>query len=132
MTDWIRENGIDTLKIASVIYIFISMTYLGYLGMVRLNIARNKNPHKITKSVYFFAAPALVIFLVSDVILNLIMSVPFLQFPSFNKLLFTARLSHNVNHGRGYRKKLARYFCSELLDKFDVGSKHCDKWDGEK
>ena len=131
MTDWIRDNWLGTLKIASAIYIFISMTYLGYLGMVRLYIAKKKNPHKLTKSVYIFAGPALVIFLLSDVLLNLIMSIPFLQLPQFDKLLFTARLSHNVNHGRGYRKKLARYFCSELLDKFDFGQKHCDKWDGE-
>ena len=129
MTDWIRDNWLDTLKIALGIYVFISMTYLGYLGLVRLNIARKKDPSKINKSVYFFAMPAIIIFIVSDVMLNLIMSIPFLQLPRFDKLLFTARLSHNVNHGRGYRKKLARYFCSELLDKFDVNQKHCDEWE---
>lgn len=113
------------------IYLFLSFTYLGYLGMARLNIARKTHPDKITIPVYIFAVPALIAFLLADVVVNLLMSVVFLQLPELDKLLFTARLSYNANNGKGYRKPLARWFCKELLDRFDFKEKHCSCWEGD-
>ena len=113
------------------IYVFLSVVYLGYLGVARLNIARKVAPEKITVPVYVFGVPALLLFLIGDVVVNLIMSIIFLQLPRLDQLLFTARLSHNANHGKGYRKPLARWFCKELLDRFDFKEKHCECWDGD-
>ena len=113
------------------IYLFLSFTYLGYLGMARLNIARKTHPEKLTIPVYIFGVPALLFFAIADVIVNILMSVVFLQLPRFDQLFFTARLSYNANHGSGYRKPLARWFCRELLDRFDFKEKHCSCWDGD-
>jgi len=114
------------------IYVFISIVYLGYLGFARLNLARKTHPEKVTKIVTIFAVPALLLFAIGDVLVNLIMSVPFLQLPRLDQLFFTARLSHDVNNGKGYRKPLARFFCKELLDRFDFKEKHCECWEEDE
>lgn len=113
------------------LYLFLSFTYVWYLGMVRLNIARKENPEKLTKDVIFFALPFALIGLAADVLLNLTFgTVIFFQLPHPDRLLFTARISNNAQSNNAYRRKLARWFCG-LLDKFDWRNKHCECWEDD-
>lgn len=125
------------MKLALIIivgsYLFMSLVYLGYLGIARLNIALKTNPEKVNKAVKILATPAVIIFVLADVLLNVVFgTLMFLQLPKFKKLLFTARLSDNANNGRGFRKSLAKFWCRELLDRFDHQGRHCDCHEGSE
>lgn len=115
------------------VYLFLCFVYLWYLAVVRLNIAMKEEPEKVTTAVKVFAYPWLFFGLACDVVLGVVFgSILFLQLPSFDRLLFTAVLSYNANFGGGYRKKLARTICTELLDRFDWQRRHCECFEGSE
>lgn len=123
----------DILYWAVGIYAFLSFVYLWYLAVTRLNLALKQTPEVVTLPVKILAYPWLIVGLLCDVVLGLVGgSIIFLQLPSLNRVLFTAVLSYNANFGRGYRKNLARFFCRELLDRFDFNNRHCECFEGSE
>lgn len=62
--------------------------------------------------------------LVLDFLVNVIfMTILFVELP--HEWLVTARLSRHIKAPSGWRKAIAAWFCSTLLDKFDPSGCHC-------
>lgn len=97
------------------------ITWGWYLSIMHLKTARNQG--KLTKTAKVIAYPWLVIGLLVDVLFNLVVgTLVFAELP--REFLFTTRVSR-LNDDGGWRGKLSRWFCSELLDPFDPAGKHC-------
>lgn len=94
------------------------MTWIFFLAVMDLKKAREAGT--LTKTATFFAFGVLWIGYVLDMLFNLASSVLFLELP--REILFTARVSRHIK-GIGWRAKMARWFCENLLNPFDPG--HC-------
>lgn len=92
-----------------------------YLAIMQLDSA--KKAGRLSKTARRIAVPLLAVGLVVDVLFNLIWgTVLFLDVP--RELLFTSRVSR-LNDGDGWRGRMARWVCCELLDPFDPDGQHC-------
>jgi len=103
-------------------YLLAVVTWVLYLAIMSL-LPHRKDLHPVAK---FHAYALLTVGLIFDVILNITVgSVLFLEWPHYKRLLLTARLSHHVSEGRGWRFRLAHWICAHLLDQFDPNGGHC-------
>jgi len=110
---------------ASAGYALAFLTWVMYLAV--MNIARFRHDlYPIAKAhAYVLAAVALVF----DFLLNVVVgTVVFLKPPK--DLLLTGRLSRYILDPSEalWRRKLAGWICSRLLDQFDPYGHHCDSY----
>ena len=100
----------------------IYATWVFYTSVMCLRRARDEG--RITPVIRPVAVLTLYIGLILDMILNTIMSLPFLEFPRWleGEILLTSRLKRLVKGG-GWRAKQAKFWCSNFLEPFDQG--HC-------
>lgn len=97
------------------------ITWGWYLSIMHLKTARDHG--KLTKAAKVIAYPWLAVGLLVDALFNIVVgSIVFAERP--REFLFTTRVSR-LNDGSGWRGKLSRWFCKELLDPFDPAGKHC-------
>lgn len=95
--------------------------WLFYLAV--MNLKRANDANKLTNTAYYLGLPILIVGYTLDVLANMLpVSVLFLEFP--RELVVTARLSRHIQ-GDGWRSRLARWFCRNLLDQFDPSGCHC-------
>jgi hypothetical protein len=100
-------------------YLFMGFTWFGYLAMMHLK----HNEAHINKAVKFFGLPWAVFYYGVDVLFNMILgTIFFLEIP--REFLFTARVSRHLKD-EGFRGKIARFFCRNMLDPFDPSGTHC-------
>lgn len=72
------------------------------------------------------AVPVVLAGYLLDVAVNLtICSGLFLEGP--RELLVTDRLQRHIRTGQGWRQRLARWVCAQLLDQFDPAGTHCGR-----
>ena len=91
-----------------------------YLAIMRIKIV--KDDVGLTKPAYYFTLPLLVIGYALDFLLNLVSTLVFLELPK--DWLFSGRVSRHVAE-EGWRGKLSRWVCRNLLDPFDPSGCHC-------
>lgn len=96
-------------------------TWLFYLAIMRLRQAREDG--KLTGTSKFFGYQLLIPGLVLDTLFNWIVgTICFAEIPK--EFLFTARCERWLNSDT-WRGSVARFFCRQLLDPFDMGGRHC-------
>lgn len=96
--------------------------WLYYLAVMNLKRANDAQP--LTGALKFFAMLVLVPGYVLDFVLNVtVFAVILFDFP--RGLLVTGTLTYHVKNSSGYRHKVATWFCSTLLDRFDPSGCHC-------
>lgn len=109
------------MKWAIIIALSVPVTWGWYLSVMHLDSARRRG--KLTPAAKVLGYPWLAVGLVVDALFNIVVgSLIFLEPP--REFLFTARVSR-LNDGEDWRGKLARWFCTQLLDPFDPDGKHC-------
>lgn len=106
--------------LALLIYLWLFWyVYILVMGLYRAHLGGRLN-----KLTYALAAPALVVGYAMDVVANLtVASALFLEWP--RELLVTSRLQRHNRGGSGWRKHLADWICTHLLDYFDHTGNHC-------
>jgi hypothetical protein len=112
---------------ASLLLIFlggaamIPVTWGFYLSVMHLKAARDAG--MLTPAAKALGYPWLAVGLVVDAVFNAVIgTVLFVEPP--REVLFTSRVSRHAC-GAGWRARLARWICSELLDPFDPAGRHC-------
>ena len=99
-------------------YLIFMGTWVFYLAL--MNLKRHKD--NLSDVALFMGRQVLFVGFMFDFTLNMLMTIPFMQAP--RELVLTSRLKRNMSD-TGYRGKLARWICTELLDRFDPSGKHC-------
>lgn len=101
-------------------------TWVFYVAIMGLKFTRDRHRargRKIPPPFKVMAYPALFLFLLADVAFNVVYgSLLFLEPPK--EWLFTSRVSR-WNDTDGWRGKLARWLCENLLDPADPDGRHC-------
>lgn len=113
--------ALDVLQYAGFIVPAFYITWGWYLSIMHLKTARNQG--KLTTAAKWVAYPWLALGLLADVLFNVVVGTLIFAEPP-REFLFTTRVSR-LNDGAGWRGKVARWFCKELLDPFDPAGKHC-------
>ena len=110
------------MKITLIYLAVIYITWVHYLAVMALRVAYKSDrlPKGMRPPSYF----VLFIGLIFDVVLNLIMSLPLLELPKYNRheWLLTARFQRLIKEG-GWRGRQAEWFCHNFLEPFDEN--HC-------
>lgn len=97
------------------------VTWLFYLAV--MNLKRAKDAGTISRIALFLGYPVLFVGLLFDLTVNVVVcTVLFLDLPK--EALMTARLKRYNETDTGWRKQLALWFASNLLDVFDPSGKH--------
>lgn len=110
---------LDILKLCAAFAVLVIATWVFFLAVMMLRHARDAG--RMPKPTVPFAYFVLAIGYALDVMLNLASSILFIELP--REILFTARISRHIREGKGWRKKLATWFCDGFLNPFDAG--HC-------
>lgn len=112
---------IAALAWALVAFVFLWALWGAYvlvMGLYRAHL-----DHRLTWVTYTLSLPFLVIGYAMDVVANVfIATVIFVEWPI--EWLVTDRLNR-LGAGTGWRSRLARWICAQLLDVFDPKEKHC-------
>ena len=96
-------------------------TWVYYLAMCTLKRANDAG--KLPKSIKPVAYLLLGLFLAVDCFFNLTVgTLSYLQLPG--EFLFTTRCEINMRRN-DWRAKVAKWWCSVMLDPFDPSGKHC-------
>lgn len=107
-----------------ILLTYTSGLYIWYRFAMWLIGRKHKIREKNLLLFYFYAFLAL-IGLICDVLYNLTLgSILFLQFPREWTLSQRMKRIHKGNR-RGYRYKLARYICEQVLNPHDPSGNHC-------
>ena len=103
----------------ALLYIVPVLFYLWYIASVRIYGAWET----LDTQVKVVAGPSVLLFLVSDAVANLLLTIPFLDRP--RELLITQRLTRYMEGPEGWRRRVATGICNKFLDPFDPTGKHC-------
>lgn len=107
---------------ALFIYLLFPVTFLFYTSVMSLRLAKKEN--KLTGAAKFFGYQILFVGLIVDVIFNVVIgTISFLELPK--EALFTGRCERWLT-SETWRGKVARWYCSQLLNPFDQG--HCGEY----
>ena len=116
--EWL--GGVVLWSLAGYGLMFI--TWILYLAI--MNIAAHRQ--ELYPIARIHAYVLLIIGIAFDVVLNVTVgTILFLELPSLKRLLLTARLDQQARHGHGWRKTLAQWICTHLLNQFDPNGHHC-------
>lgn len=96
------------------------------LYVMVMGIYRAKLDDRLTPLTTIMAAPWIALGYVVDVLVNVTFaSLIFLEPP--HELLVTSRLHRHIEASSGgWRHRLAKWICSQMLDVFDPTGQHCD------
>ena len=100
---------------------FLAFYLLWFFFLAVMNLKQAKEAGRLNKTAKLMGAPILAIGYILDFLVNIFLSIPFLEFP--HELTVTARLKRHIRHSIGWRKSLACFFIP-LLDPFDPSGKH--------
>ena len=93
--------------------------YLLVMGLYRARLAG-----RLSRVAMVLGMPFLVVGYIADVLVNMtVATVLFVELP--REGLVTGRLERHIEHGSGWRRKLATWICNHLLDPFDPNGSHC-------
>lgn len=107
-----------------MLYTILSLYILWIFYLAIMSLYRAKTEHRISKPALILGYPILIIGAILDFIVNIfIFTLLFLEIPK--EILVTQRLSRHIKSKSGYRFKLSKWICSNLLDTFDVTGNHC-------
>lgn len=107
------------LYITSSLLLFWSL----YLAVMNLYVSYHKGT--IPKIMMPFAYSILAIGATLDFVMNFtLFALIFLDLP--REILVTKRLQRMIKSGVGWRLKLAKWICSNVLNPFTQGNNHCD------
>jgi hypothetical protein len=107
------------------LYLILSLFSFYAFYLACMTLVRAYQEDKLTISMKILGYPILLCGVVIDFLMNItIFSVIFLQFPS--QFLVTSRLKRNLKVGQGWRYKLAKFICEQLLNNVDPSHNHCD------
>jgi len=108
-----------------ILYSILALYVLWIFYLAVMSLYRAKKEDKLTKVALVLGYPILIIGATLDLFINLVLfTIIFLEIPK--ELLVTKRLSRHIKKGSGYRMKLAKWICSNLLDTFDAHHEgHC-------
>lgn len=117
--DFTQITALD-YALALVIYLWLFWgAYVLVMGIYRAYLNKKLTPLTLTMSF-----PFVVIGGIMDVLANMfIASFVFLEIPK--EFLVTSRLARLNAEGTGWRKDIATFVCSNLLDVFDPNGDHC-------
>lgn len=96
-----------------------------YLGV--MNLKRAKDAGTISRVALWLGYPGLGIGIALDWLVNVMLSVPFLDLPATPTELVTGRLkryAYGDGYGFTWRQRAAYWFAEHLLDPFDPSGKH--------
>jgi hypothetical protein len=101
-----------------------------------MNLIRVHKSGSMSRTTYILAFPIVIVGYILDIVINLILMTAFLlELPQwrYNSAKYfgievewtvTARLSRHIHDSSGWRKSVALWFGSELLDQFDPTGRH--------
>ena len=108
--------------IGAALFVLTYGLWVAYLAVMNLQRARDNGT--LSKVAYVLGCPVMYGGLLLDFLANqLLMTIILLELP--RELLVTARVSRHKKAGKGWRKKVAEWFCRVLLDPFDPDGCHC-------
>jgi len=108
------------LEILAALYGAMGVMWILFLAVMSLRV----NQNEVSSVAKIWAYPILVIGLVADALFNIILgTLFFVELP--HEILFTARCERHIDKSTGWRHNLAKWFCRNFLDPFDINNKHC-------
>ena len=103
--------------------IFLSIYVLWIFYLAVMNLKRAKDAGQMTKTALILGYPIVIVGYLFDVLVNIfVITLVFVELP--HEWTVTARLSR-LKYTAGWRAKLAKWFCENLLDQFDPSGCHC-------
>lgn len=107
-----------------MIFLLLTSPYLLWLFFLAvMNLQRARDSGTLSRPAFYLGMPLLYLGLVIDFLVNtFVATIVFLEVPK--EVTLTARLSRHIS-GSGYRKRLAKWVCTNLLDAFDPSGCHC-------
>ena len=97
-------------------------TWVLYLAVMTLQ--RAKEAGTLSTWAWRFGYPVLLVGYLMDFLVNIFI-LSFILMEAPREWLITARLSRHIKAPSGYRKAVATWICSQLLDAFDPSGCHC-------
>jgi len=85
-------------------------------------LSRAKNRGTLSKTALVLGSPLLVLGLILDVLVNVLSSVIFLDYP--REWLTTTRLQRYSDYNTDFRRTIALWIAHDLLDTFDPSGRH--------
>lgn len=108
---------------------FVILTYATHKRYAAImSLKRAKDEGRLTKEIKVLGIPYTLTGYLCDATLNIFFgTVLFLELPKLHKKewLLSPRVARLQKEGRGYRKKVASYICTKLLDPLDPSGCHC-------
>ena len=115
-----------------MIFLYSLFGVLGYLWIfwglfvLVMGLYRAHLEKRLSVYAYVLGAPFLAAGYIIDVVANLVIATSvFMELPK--ELLVTDRLTRYNEGNYGWRSKVAKFVCENLLDVFDPSGKHCIK-----
>lgn len=106
------------LKIIGLFYL------LWFFYLAVMSLMRAHEDKKLTLASKILGYPVLLVGVLLDVFINVIfLTVLFFDLP--REWMTTIRLRRYLEKDNGWRKKVAYWVCSQLLDAFDPDGNHC-------
>ena len=114
---------VDLLELAGWVVLALYALWIFYLAI--MNLSRADQAHQLRPVALTLGIPVLVIGYALDVLINvLVLTVLLLELPQ--ELTVSERLGrHQRSYASGWRYRVARWVCTELLDQFDPTGRHC-------
>lgn len=100
----------------------VSLYWLWLFYLAVMSLARAKKAGTLSKPALFFGYPILVVGLLIDLLVNVLLTVPFLDLP--RETTVTYRLKRYAAGPDGWRKRVTLWFADDMLDDFDPTGKH--------
>lgn len=109
----------------AVLYVYLCwLVYILVMGLYRAHLSG-----RLPKSspLYWAALPVVIVGYVMDALLQLLATVPFLDAPRYmqREWLLTDRLQRYMAGHDHWRKRVADWICTHMLDPFDARGDHC-------
>jgi hypothetical protein len=103
---------------------FATLYATWFFYLAAMNLIRAKDAGTLSLPSKILGWPIVVVGITIDMLVNLIiMTVLLLEIPK--EWLVTARLSRHIKDSTGFRKAIAVFICTKLLDTFDPSGTHC-------
>lgn len=107
-----------------VAYSALSLYVLWIFYLAVMNLSRAKQAGTLTKTALVLGLPIFLIGYGIDILVNIFVMTPlFIELPK--EWTVTGRLKRHINGESKWREVIAAWFCSNLLNAFDPGGKHC-------
>lgn len=108
------------------IYILLSLWALWYLYLIVMGLYRARMMGRLSNGALVLGAPAILVGVLLDWLVNLLSSIVFRELPSKPTELLTERLTRYLNGPKCRNQHWAKIICWHLLDPFDSSPDgHC-------